>query len=332
MTDGDGRPRHDAPLWLRAARARKMSWKTTTRVVDALRSAPVWQSRATARREVARALAGPTAQARRERILGGGTASLRIALYTVVDAEGAPFGPRFVEKISSDRAEGRVARALATGAGSCVLPRVLAVCAGPRGDAIYMDWWPEAEHVIGSDLPDPRVFARAVHRMSTDLAPLSQSGDLPRAPRYFRALGGRFQRHLHDRLGPGAPTLRAACAHLAEIPEVIGHNDLHAENVVPRRVAPGIDVGLIDIGSIGLNPAGVSLQRYALSAVTGGDPRLLQNAASEYASLSGIDRRQILFAANLYAASRRLNRNINKLEREPFEIPALLFDEALRTW
>ncbi|MEM9250607.1 MAG: hypothetical protein AAGB05_18205 [Pseudomonadota bacterium] len=298
-----------------------------------MRDVPLWQDRTRARHRVAQTLVGAACDVRRLRALEGGANNRGIALYEAVARDDGRRTHRFVEKITPDRTEFQVASLLAKTAGSPVMPRVLATSTNPGGYVVFMEWWPEAADTGASqaaDRPDPVHLARAVHRLPLDFAALAGNPDFPRSAPYFERLAARFRSYLRKTAGIGEARLAHALSTVAAMPRSITHDDLNFSNIVPRPVAPGIGVGLIDVGSIRLNAAGSSFQRLALLDVVEGEGAPLREATAEYARLSDSAAHNLRFAAYLYAASRRLNRNVNKLEPDPFETPARLLEHALR--
>lgn len=281
------------------------------------------------RAEVAAGLIGAPAIVARHCEVRAGADNIGITVYRCTPASGAEGPAYFLQKQTRSTREYRTARALADAGIATVLPRIYGTAVGRLRFSLMMEWWDNAETLDETWRCSPEALARSVHRLGLDLAPLAKAGVIAESERYFAALTGRFEAHLRDVCGIRPPALAQARLALADLPRVVSHDDLNPLNAVTLEGDPR-GVGFIDLGGLRVNAAGSAFQRLAIDAVAGGETRLLLDAAEAYERLTGLARNRVLFAAHFYAASRQLNRAINKSFAAPFDQPARHIAEALR--
>mgnify|MGYP003837252485 CR=1 FL=1 len=105
------------------------------------------------------------------------------------------------------------------------------------------------------------------------------------------------------------------------LPRVLSHNDLVPSNLVARGAAPA-DPVFVDIGSMGRNRAGADLHTFAGRDLEGERPGngggFFARVSDEYAELMGLNPGAVRISAHLYAASRALNRAVNRGSQAPF--------------
>ncbi|SIN92765.1 hypothetical protein [Vannielia litorea] len=248
------------------------------------------------------------------RRIEGGWDNLHILICRAMSSDGSRHVD-FVQKTTRNLAEFKVALSIAHERIAPCIMRVygatlmfdrFAICAEYVEDAVPF--------ALSKDTVAP--LASALRQLAQRGRRVENRPALRRRQAWFRTLGREFFDHVgrRDEVGRALDRIEA-------LPFVLSHNDLVPSNLICRRSAPH-DPVFVDIGSVCLNRAGADLEAFAAAGDAEGalaeQGEFFTLLSADYAARMGLDARDVRLSARFFAASKALNRAINRASGSPF--------------